>query len=174
MQVFGCSISPSHVSLSLIQHIAFLYWSQWCRHFFTFFFIHVIGDIAVAAIPQCVTEYLYLPCIQLRLILSHTISFYCTFPIGSILSHLLSSIFSHSIISHPFVSYSTAFYSNVSYAILFNLIQLFRWTAGYFASIKFFEQKVEQAIKLVKGKDFDVKKDPGAVVFAQLVSGETI
>jgi hypothetical protein len=47
-----------------------------------------------------------------------------------------------------------------------------RWTAGYFASIKFFEQKVEQAIKLVKGKDFDVKKDQGAVVFAQLVSGD--
>ena len=47
----------------------------------------------------------------------------------------------------------------------------YRWTAGYFASIKFFEQKVEQAIKLVKGKDFDVKKDQGAVVFAQLVSG---
>jgi hypothetical protein len=49
---------------------------------------------------------------------------------------------------------------------------LHRWTAGYFASIKFFEQKVEQAIKLVKGKDFDVKKDQGAVVFAQLVSGD--
>jgi hypothetical protein len=45
------------------------------------------------------------------------------------------------------------------------------WTAGYFASIKFFEKKVEQAIKLVKGPDFDVKKDQGAVIFAQLVSG---
>ena len=46
-----------------------------------------------------------------------------------------------------------------------------RWTAGYFASIKFFEQRVEEVIKLVRGKDFDVKKDQGAVVFAQLVSG---
>ena len=26
-------------------------------------------------------------------------------------------------------------------------------------------------MKLVKGKDFDMKKDQGAVVFAQLVSG---
>ena len=55
--------------------------------------------------------------------------------------------------------------------LLLLLLFGYRWTAGYFASIKFFEQKVEQAIKLVKGKDFDVKKDQGAVVFAQLVSG---
>eukprot|EP00596_Hydrurales_sp_CCMP1899_P001212 CAMPEP_0119036202 /NCGR_PEP_ID=MMETSP1177-20130426/3730_1 /TAXON_ID=2985 /ORGANISM="Ochromonas sp, Strain CCMP1899" /LENGTH=304 /DNA_ID=CAMNT_0006995647 /DNA_START=244 /DNA_END=1158 /DNA_ORIENTATION=+ len=45
------------------------------------------------------------------------------------------------------------------------------WTAGYFASIKFFEQRVEQAIKLVKGQDFDMKKDQGLTVFSQLVSG---
>ena len=54
---------------------------------------------------------------------------------------------------------------------LLPFLSFLRWTAGYFASIKFFEQRVEEVIKLVRGKDFDVKKDQGAVVFAQLVSG---
>lgn len=31
---------------------------------------------------------------------------------------------------------------------------------------------MEEVIKLVRGKDFDVKKDQGAVIFAQLVSGK--
>ncbi len=31
------------------------------------------------------------------------------------------------------------------------------WTAGYFASLKFFETKVEQAFKLVLGPEFEVR-----------------
>ena len=55
------------------------------------------------------------------------------------------------------------------YALI--LMILAAWSAAYFASIKFFEKKVESSLKLAFGPDFVIKDHPSAVVFSQLLSG---
>jgi solute carrier family 25 2-oxodicarboxylate transporter 21 len=45
------------------------------------------------------------------------------------------------------------------------------WTSGYFASIKFFDRSINQAVKKIAGDDFDVQSNKMAKVGTQLLSG---
>jgi solute carrier family 25 2-oxodicarboxylate transporter 21 len=45
------------------------------------------------------------------------------------------------------------------------------WTAGYFASISFFEEKVNKALKSVYGPEYNIKESKSMQVTSQLLSG---
>lgn len=45
------------------------------------------------------------------------------------------------------------------------------WTAGYFASISFFEDKVNKALQTLVGDDVNINKSPSLKVCSQLISG---